>query len=90
MLNMERMVGTITPKKVLSFRGSLLGELDSGVASCSAPHSAVAMVRLHPRPVIRGVRSVDMAAERRRRASLESNPSDLVGALASIHSECKC
>lgn len=71
MLNMERTVGTITPKKVLSFRGSLLGELDSGVASCSAPHSAVAMVRLHPRPVIRGVRSVDMAEERRRCALLE-------------------
>lgn len=65
MLNMERMVGTITPKKVLSFRGSLLGELDSGEASSSAPHSAAAMVRLHPRPVTSGVRSVDMAEERR-------------------------
>lgn len=64
MLNMERMVGTITPKKVFSFRGSLLGELDSGIESCSGPHSAVAMVRLHPLPVTRGVRSVDMAGKR--------------------------
>lgn len=62
---MERMVGTITPKKVLSLRGSLLGDLESGEASCSAPHRAAAMVKLHPRLVISGVRSEDMAEDRK-------------------------
>lgn len=66
MLNMERMVGTITPKKVFSFRGSLLGVPlpDSGVASDSAPHAAVFTVRPHTPDVIRGVRSLDMAGEK--------------------------
>lgn len=65
MLNMERMVGTITPKKVFSFRGSLLGvpELDSGVASDSAPHAAAVTARPQTPEVIRGVRSFDMVGE---------------------------
>ncbi len=65
MLNMERMVGTITPKKVFSFRGSLLGvpELDSGVESDSAPHATEVTVRPHTPEVIRGVRSFDMVGQ---------------------------
>lgn len=65
MLNMERMVGTITPKKVFSLRGSKLGLPwpDSGVASDSAPHTAVVTARPHTPEVIRGVRSFDMAGE---------------------------
>lgn len=65
MLNMERMVGTITPKKVFSFRGSLLGvpELDSGVMSDLATHATV--VRPHRPEVIKGVRSFDMVGEKR-------------------------
>lgn len=65
MLNMERMVGTITPKKVFSFRGSGLpwaSELESGEASGAAPHATVATDRPHIPEVIRGVRSFDMAA----------------------------
>lgn len=63
MLNMERMVGTITPKKVLSFRGSLLGDPgpDSVAASDSAPHATVGPARQHTPELIRGVRSFDMA-----------------------------
>lgn len=66
MLNMERMVGTITPKKVFSCRGSLLrvSEPDSGVASGSVPHAAAVTARPHTPEVIRGVRSFDMAGER--------------------------
>lgn len=62
MLNMERTVGTITPKKVFSCRGSLLGAPlpDSGVASDSVPQAAVFIVRPHTPDVIRGVRSFDM------------------------------
>lgn len=61
MLNMERTVGTITPKKVFSLRGSLLGEPwpDSGVASESARHAADT-VSPHTPEGIRGVRSFDM------------------------------
>lgn len=62
MLNMERMVGTITPKNVLSFRGSLLGvrEVQSGDVSTAVPQ--VAMLRPHTPEVMRGLRSFDMAA----------------------------
>lgn len=67
-LNMDRMVGTITPKKVLSCRGSLLGvpwlEPDAAfdAAFDSAPHTAEVTARPHTPEVIRGVRSFDMAA----------------------------
>lgn len=66
MLNIERMVGTITPKKVFSFRGSLLGDPwpDSGVASDSPPHATAVPARQHTPELIRGVRSFDMAGER--------------------------
>lgn len=66
MLNIERMVGTITPKKVFSFRGSLLGvpEPDSGVPSDPVPHATALTARPHTPEVIRGVRSFDMAAEK--------------------------
>lgn len=66
MLNIERMVGTITPKNVFSFRGPLVGvpEPESGVVSDAAPHATVATDRPHTPEVIRGVRSFDMAAER--------------------------
>lgn len=59
MLNIERMVGTMTPKKVFSFRGPLVGvsEPESGVASDAAPH---ATDRPHTPEVISGVRSFDM------------------------------
>lgn len=65
MLNMERTVGTITPKKVFSLRGSLLGEPwpDSGVASESARHAADT-VSPHTPEGIRGVRSFDMTGVR--------------------------
>lgn len=66
MLNMERMVGTITPKKVFSFRGPLLGMpwLDSCVVFVSAPpQDAVVIVKPHTPEVIRGVRSFDMMEE---------------------------
>lgn len=68
MLNMERMVGTITPKKVFSFRGPLLGvpEPDSGAASDSAPHATAVTVRPHTPELIRGVRSFDMVGERKK------------------------
>ncbi|KAA8587073.1 hypothetical protein FQN60_000909 [Etheostoma spectabile] len=64
MLNIERTVGTITPKKVFSFRESLLGvsEADSGVASDSAPHATALTARPHTPEVIKGVRSFDMVA----------------------------
>lgn len=63
-LNMDRTVGTITPKKVFSCRGSLLGVpwLESDRALDSAPHTVDVMVRPHTPEVIRGVRSLDMAA----------------------------
>lgn len=63
---MERMVGTITPKKVLRLRGSWLGVagLDSWGGSGVVPHFAAATVSLHTPEVIRGVCSFDMAAER--------------------------
>lgn len=65
-LNMDRMVGTITPKKVFSLRGSLLGVpwLESDVAFDSAPHTAEVTVRPHTPELIRGVRSFDMAAQK--------------------------
>lgn len=65
MLNMERMVGTITPKKVFSLRGSLLGVPGpgSGAVSGAMPHAAAVTDRPHTPEVIRGVRSLDMAAE---------------------------
>lgn len=65
-LNMDRMVGTITPKKVFSCRGSLLGVpwLESDVAFDSVPHTAEVIVRPHTPEVIRGVRSFDMAAQK--------------------------
>lgn len=65
-LNMDRMVGTITPKNVFSWRGSLLGAPwpESDVAFASAPHTAEATVRPHPPEVMRGVRSFDMAAQK--------------------------
>lgn len=66
MLNMERMVGTITPKNVFSFRGSLLGDpaLDSGLPSDTAPHATEVTLRPHTPVLIRGVRSFDMVAEK--------------------------
>ena len=66
MLNMDRMVGTITPKNVPSFWGSFLGApvwvgLDS---SCWPPPHAVAMptARPHTAEVSRGVCSLDMVS----------------------------
>lgn len=65
-LNMDRMVGTITPKKVFSLRGSLLGVplLESDVAFDSAPHTVEVTVRPHTPELIRGVRSFDMASQK--------------------------
>lgn len=65
-LNMDRTVGTITPKKVFSCRGSLLGVpwLESDRAFDSALHTAEDMVRPHTPEVIRGVRSLDMATHK--------------------------
>lgn len=68
-LNMDSTVGTITPKKVFSCRGSLLGVpwlpwLESDRAFDSAPHTAEDMVRPHTPEVIRGVRSLDMATHK--------------------------
>lgn len=64
MLNMDRMVGTITPKNVFSLRGSVLGlpELDAELGS--PPHMAEVTARPHTPEVIRGVRSFDMAAQK--------------------------
>lgn len=64
MLNMERMVGTITPKNVFSLRGFWVGSpgLGSWVESEAAPHDV--RVRPHTPEVIRGVRSFDMAEAR--------------------------
>ena len=61
---MERMVGTITPKKVFSFRVSTVGvpESDSGIASDFPPHAVTA--RPQTPEVIRGVRSFDMVEMR--------------------------
>lgn len=64
MLNMERMVGTITPKKVFSFRGSLLGVPESDSGADSAPHATAVTARPHTPEVIRGVRSFDMVGEK--------------------------
>lgn len=65
MLNMDRMVGTITPKNVFSCRGSLLGVSwpESGAAFAPPPHTAEVTARPHTPEVIRGVRSLDMAAQ---------------------------
>lgn len=65
MLNMDRMVGTITPKNVFSCRGSLLGvpRLESGAAFDPPPHTAEVTARPHTPEVMRGVRSFDMAAQ---------------------------
>lgn len=66
MLNMDRMVGTITPKNVFSCRGSLLGVpwLESDAAFDPPPHTAEVTARPHTPEVIRGVRSFDMAAQK--------------------------
>lgn len=62
MLNMDRMVGTITPKNVFSLRGFWAGSgLGSWVESEAAPHDV--RVRPHTPEVIRGVRSFSMAEE---------------------------
>lgn len=62
---MESMVGTITPKKVFSLRGSgaAFPELDSWGESHAEPH--VAAVRVSPQTpeLIRGERSLGMTAE---------------------------
>lgn len=65
MLNMDRMVGTITPKNVFSCRGSLLGvpRLEPDAAFVPPPHTAEVTARPHTPEVIRGVRSFDMAAQ---------------------------
>lgn len=65
MLNMERTVGTITPKKVLSFRGTALGVLASPVPSdAPMPHTALSADRPHTPWARRGVCSLDMAFSR--------------------------
>lgn len=66
MLNMERMVGTITPKNVFSRRGSLLGvpEPPPSGESDSMPHATALAARPHTPEVIRGVCSLDMFGAR--------------------------
>lgn len=64
MLNMDRMVGTITPKKVFSLRGSLVGVfgVDSGEVWGAMPHTVVIVSPQSPEGS-RGVCSLDIVID---------------------------